>query len=266
MFKTLAIEGTKEAVSARIVNKRKDFNSWKEMTDYIAKQQVYLSPEKRISKGEMDIRLPIPHIGKNMRVGTLFVREIIFKPEKFKRQVEKMKKTELLQSVAEKNSLLKELSTDAYKYDIRFWPNNKITEDAIRDCVKGRIKDSIRYECMGVHRIDYVLKTLYKLGVPISVLYSVMLDNYKKKIKELADDWWRELNSFYRKCVEDNIINRDFSRLKYEIHCSKDSYSSYAMFMRYIEKKPLPIPQFIITAKNRFRIERRRLRNVKTNC
>ena len=142
-------------------------------------------------------------------------------------------------------SLLKELAEDKYKYDLRFWPDNKITLEAIKKIAADQV-------AVMFHRIDYVIRKITELGGSSEQIHQVMLENYRARIKELSQHWWKELNDFYRKTLQQETSNSNLEELIIWGKHASESYAAYKMFCKYIDEEPQPEPGFIKQARQAY--------------
>lgn len=141
--------------------------------------------------------------------------------------------------------LLKELAEDEYKYDLRFWPDNKISLESIKKIADGQL-DVI------FHRIEYVIRKIIKSGGSPEQIYQVMLQNCKTKIKELSEHWWQELNNHYKKILHQEISKKNIEQITTWGRHASQCYRDYKMFCAYIGEKPQPEPKFIAGARQAY--------------
>jgi hypothetical protein len=174
------------------------------------------------------------------------------KPESAKVKPPEIRKTE--EETESIQNLYKELFTDPYKYDLRFWPENKITLEAIKLMAEGKLD-------LFFHRITYVIREAVKSGSSPEEIYSLMMQNFQRKVGELARHWWNELNTYYKKTVTEKISSNDFEGLATWGKHSVDSYKDYCMFCKAIQQTPQPEPSFIQEARQVYR----RLKQQKQN-
>lgn len=165
-----------------------------------------------------------------------------------KPETRQLKPPEIRKIEEEKESLeqlYKELSTDRYKYDLRFWPDNKISLEAIKAIAEGRLEAFF-------HRIDYVIREAIKAGATPEQIHSLMMQNLKQKTGELARGWWDELNTSYKKTVTEKINSGDVEGILQWGKHSVQSYKDYLMFSKAAGQVPQPEPGFIQEARQAY--------------
>jgi len=147
-----------------------------------------------------------------------------------------------LDSISKKDenieSLFKELAEDKYKYDLRFWPDNKISLESIKKIADKELD-------VMCHRIDYVIKKIIKSGGSPEQIYEVMVENKEEKIKQLLEHCWQELNDFYKTILQSRILSKKLNEIAEWGRHTSQCYQEYKMFCEHIGQTPQPEPRFI---------------------
>jgi hypothetical protein len=122
----------------------------------------------------------------------------------------------------ENKELIKELAESDDTYDIRFWPDKRISKETI-----NLVASEQSAKNFNLGRTEYLIKEIVKRGGTIDSISAALIPKVKEKCKEKAEHWWKEQNTFYKERIDEALKSKDIAEIDKWLGYAIRHYSEY---------------------------------------